>query len=230
MIPAEFADLTGAGWDLRAWAVANCATMDDAWQAARPDWLVWIATQPGVLDDRTLRKFAAWSARRVQHLMDDPRSIAALDVAERHADGLATDVDLVAARDAAWDASRGITDHLRRRTEEYITASAASITTDDSAIDCAKDAAEAAAEPSALSAARGATWSAVEAAARAAARDVWSRALADREATHTQRETARASAKTAEDRVHASARAAQAAWLRENATPDWERAKNWRVK
>lgn len=205
MIPAEFADLTCAGWDLRAWAVANCATMDDAWRTARPDWLVWIATQRGVLDDCTLRKFAAWSARRVQHLMDDPRSIAALDVAERHADGLATDVDLVAARDAAWAVARVITD--------------------DSAIGCARDVAWISAESPALSAARGSSWSAVEAAARTAARDVWSRALADREATHAQRETALASAKAAGDAAHASSRAAQAAWLRENATPDWERAR-----
>lgn len=205
MIPAEFADLTGAGWDLRAWAVANCATMDDVWRTIRADWLIWIATQPGVLDDRTLRKFAAWSARRVQHLMDDPRSVAALDVAERHADGLATDVDLVAARDAAWAVAR--------------------VTTEDSAIDCAKDAAWTVAESPALSAAMGSSWSAAEAAARAASRDVWSRALADREATHAQRDAARASAKAAEDAVHASARAAQATWLRENATPDWERVR-----
>lgn len=205
MIPAEFADLTGAGWDLRAWAVANCATMDDVWRTIRPDWLVWIATQPGVLDDSTLRRFAAWSARRVQHLMDDPRSIAALDVAERHADGLATDEELIAARDAAWVSARGFREC--------------------SAIDAARDAAWTSTESPALSAARGATWSSAEAAARAASRDVWSRALADREATQSQRETARASAKAAGDAVHASARAAQAAWLRENATPDWERVR-----
>ena len=43
--------------------------------------------------------------RRVQHLMPDPRSIAALDVAERHANGMATDDDLSAAVDAAVDAA-----------------------------------------------------------------------------------------------------------------------------
>ena len=68
--------------------------------------------------DRHWRLYAVWCARQVQHLMTDPRSIAALDVAERHANGRASDADLaaawVAARDAAraaaraaaWDAAR----------------------------------------------------------------------------------------------------------------------------
>jgi hypothetical protein len=53
------------------------------------------------------RLFAVWCARQVQHLMKDPRSITALDVAERHAMGQATDEELAAARDAAWDAACG---------------------------------------------------------------------------------------------------------------------------
>ncbi|MBI5270648.1 MAG: hypothetical protein HY856_13335 [Burkholderiales bacterium] len=51
------------------------------------------------------RLFAVRCARRVQHLMTDPRSVAALDVAERHARGGAADDELAAARDAAWDAA-----------------------------------------------------------------------------------------------------------------------------
>ncbi len=66
------------------------------------------------------RLYAVWCARRVQHLMTDARSLAALDVSERHALGTATDDELAAAwdaalaaawaaawaaaRDAAWDA------------------------------------------------------------------------------------------------------------------------------
>ena len=56
--------------------------------------------------DREKRLFAVWCARRVQHLMRHPRSIAAIDVAERHANGQATDAELTAAMDAAWDAAR----------------------------------------------------------------------------------------------------------------------------
>ena len=44
------------------------------------------------------RLFAVWCARQVQHLMTDPRSIEALDVAESGR--------LRGAREAAWDAAR----------------------------------------------------------------------------------------------------------------------------
>ena len=58
---------------------------------------------------REWRLFAVWCGRQVQHLMKDARSIAALDVAERHANGEAPDADLdaawAAARAAAWDAA-----------------------------------------------------------------------------------------------------------------------------
>ena len=55
--------------------------------------------------DREIRLYAVWCARQVQHLMTDPRSIAALDVAERYANNLATEHDLDAARAAAWAAA-----------------------------------------------------------------------------------------------------------------------------
>ena len=55
---------------------------------------------------REMRLYAVWCARQVQHLMTDPRSLTALDVAERHANGEATDQKLAAAREAAWDAAR----------------------------------------------------------------------------------------------------------------------------
>lgn len=53
---------------------------------------------------RIWRMYAVRCARRVQSLMTDPRSIKALDVAEKHAQGLASDDELQAARDAARDA------------------------------------------------------------------------------------------------------------------------------
>ncbi len=59
--------------------------------------------------DREIRLYAVWCARQVQHLMTDPRSTDALDVAERFADGQATSEELraagAAAVDAAWDAA-----------------------------------------------------------------------------------------------------------------------------
>ena len=56
--------------------------------------------------DRDMRLFAVWCARQVQHLMQDDRSITALDVSERFANGYASESELSAARDAAWDAVR----------------------------------------------------------------------------------------------------------------------------
>lgn len=60
------------------------------------------------------RRYAVDCAERVKHLLKDPRSLTALDVARRHAEGTATDDELAAAwaaavtaaRDAARDAAR----------------------------------------------------------------------------------------------------------------------------
>ncbi|WP_444551284.1 hypothetical protein [Burkholderia pseudomallei] len=56
--------------------------------------------------DRDLRLFAVWCARQVEHLMEDQRSKDALNVAERFANGEATDEERAtaqaAARNAAW--------------------------------------------------------------------------------------------------------------------------------
>jgi hypothetical protein len=55
--------------------------------------------------DREIRLYVVWCARQAQHLMTDPRSVAALDVAERYANGEASDDELSAAARAAADAA-----------------------------------------------------------------------------------------------------------------------------
>ena len=68
--------------------------------------------------DREIRLYAVWCVRQVQHLLTDKRSLDALDVAERYANGDATDAELTAAasaaraaaRDAAWEAIRDTAD------------------------------------------------------------------------------------------------------------------------
>jgi hypothetical protein len=110
--------------------------------------------------NRHWRLFAVWCARQVQHLMTDQRSIAALDVAERHANGLATDLELAAAGDAARAAARAAAEAA--------------------AWDASWDAAEAAARAAARDAARAAAWDAAWDAAWAAARD----AARDAQAAH----------------------------------------------
>ena len=153
-------DACGEG---QAWAVKNCKTMAEVWSTAKPEWLLWVATREGVLTDRELRLLAVWAARQVQHLMTDPRSLAALDVAERFANGQARGEELDAARDAAWDAA-------------WDAARAAAW---DAAWDAARDAAWAAAWATARAAAGAAARDAAGAAARDAARDAaWDAAQA----------------------------------------------------
>jgi len=56
---------------------------------------------------RTARLFAVWCAREALKLVDnpDPRSIVACDVAERYANGNATDEELAATRESAREAA-----------------------------------------------------------------------------------------------------------------------------
>ena len=91
------------------------------------------------------RHFAVDCAEQIKHLMTDERSLNALVVARKHADGKATDAELDAARDAAWAAAR------------------------DAAWDAARDAARDAAWDAARAAAWAAAWDAARAAAWAAA-------------------------------------------------------------
>lgn len=55
--------------------------------------------------EREKRLFAVWCARQVQHLITDPRSLAALDVVEQFANGQASLEELGAAADNATDAT-----------------------------------------------------------------------------------------------------------------------------
>ena len=112
--PAEFCALTKACGEGRDWAITQ-PTMSDVWDhCPRSDWLLWILNRLGQRpDDRTLRLFAIWCARHTPigdgrvtgDLLTDPRSIAALETAERYAAGGATAEELVAAHDAAYDAA-----------------------------------------------------------------------------------------------------------------------------
>ena len=70
---------------------------------------LWCFRALGSEHNRWMRGYAVWCARQVQHLMTDPRSLAALDVAERYANGDAADDErsaaaASAASAAAWSA------------------------------------------------------------------------------------------------------------------------------
>ena len=98
---ADFCARHRACQDGRKWALANCSDMADAWRKLGPDWLLWVATRPGVLTDREKRLFAVFCARQVEHLLTDQRSRDAIDTAEKFAKGEATRKELAAARAAA---------------------------------------------------------------------------------------------------------------------------------
>ena len=102
---------------------------------------------------REMRLYAVWCARRVQSLVKDPRSVTALDVAERYANGAASNDELAAAWAAARDAA----------------SAAAWAAARDAASAAAWDAAWDAARAAARAAARDDAWDAARAAARAAA-------------------------------------------------------------
>ena len=111
------------------------------------------------LTDAQKRLFAVRSVRRVQHLMKDPRSVAVLDVAERHARGEATDDELEAARAAAWEAAAAST------AEAAVSAAARAAAAAWAAASTAEAAWAAAALNAAWAAARAAAaWAAAEAA------------------------------------------------------------------
>ena len=106
--------------------------------------------------DREIRLFAVWCARQVQHLMTDQRSLEAMDVAERFANGNSDDDELSAAGTSAWAAAEA------------------------AAGDAAEAAAGDAAEAAARAAARAAAWAAEEDSAEAVARAAaWAAAGAD---------------------------------------------------
>ena len=108
--------------------------------------------------DREIRLYAVWCARQVQHLMTDPRSVTALDVAERHANGEATDRELAAAQDAAKAAVWDVAEAAAARAAAWAAAWAA-----------ARDVAWAAARAVAPFAAKAAAWDVETAGAQDAA-------------------------------------------------------------
>ena len=117
------------------------------------------------------RLFAVWCARRVQHLMTDPRSVAALDVAERYANGEATNDDLAAALAAVWDAALDPALAASWAAARDAEGAAAWDAAGAAALDAAWAAARAAARDAGWAAARAAAWDAARAAAWDAVRD-----------------------------------------------------------
>lgn len=93
------------------------ATMKDVWDAlmrGEPDkktarcWALWIISRDGVLSKMERVELYVRFAKRVKHLMKDQRSIDALEVAKRYAEGNATDEELEQAADDATHAADAV--------------------------------------------------------------------------------------------------------------------------
>ncbi len=136
--------------------------------------------------DREIRLFAIACARDVQHLMRDDRSIVALDVAERYADGKVTENELKDAASAAWDAAWDAADAAWGAADAAWDAADAAWDAADAAWDAARDAAWRAARDAARYAA-GSAASAAAWAARDAAADAANAAMSDIKAKQEQR-------------------------------------------
>lgn len=101
----EFCERHNACYYGMALALANCRDMNHAWDTLRPECLIWVSTRPGVLDVRTLKYFAVWCALQVHYLMDDQRSVDAINVAVRYLNNQATDNEMIVACGKAWAAA-----------------------------------------------------------------------------------------------------------------------------
>ena len=128
--------------------------LETVWNTCeRGDWMIWLlVNSENEVTDRELRLIAVKCARQVQHLMKDERSINALDVAERFANGEATQQEL----NAAWDAARAAGDAAWAAAwaAAWEAAGAAAWAAAREAARAARDAARAAAWDAAMAAAR----------------------------------------------------------------------------
>jgi len=171
---SDFLDKHDACDEGRDWALATgCQTVTELWlrDDLKPDWRIWLACR--VLPKNVLRKFVCRCVRETWHLLADERSRNAVEVAERHADALATDDELAASRAAARDAARAVAGYTAMDAAGYAANAAARAVAGYTAMDAAGYAANAAAwavaMDAAMYAARAVAWDAAMDAASYAA-------------------------------------------------------------
>jgi len=94
----EFCDRHDACAPGRVWAVQNCGSMQEVWAKIHADWLLWVATRPGVLTDKELRLFVARCIRHVEFEQPGPWIDEALDLLDRQAKGEVIDEKSIEAK------------------------------------------------------------------------------------------------------------------------------------
>ena len=177
--PKEFCSATNACEKGREFA-EKYNTMAEVWDACpRADWLLWILKAIDAPEnEKNERLFAVWCARNTpmrdgrttSALLTDPRSVAALEVAERFAHGNASADELAAAGSAAWSAAGAAAWAAAEAAAGSAAGSTARSAAGSTAWSTARSAAGSAARSAAGASARDAAWSAAWAAAWSAAR------------------------------------------------------------
>lgn len=87
------------------WEMKNITCLQDIWDKAPPECLIWLATRKDVLTNNDLHEFGLWSVEQIKHLIIDKRSLNALRVKRLWLDGKVPDDKLKEARTTAWDAT-----------------------------------------------------------------------------------------------------------------------------
>ncbi len=130
--PKKYLPENWAGTVIDILNVEDCPANDRLWVVLREDFI----------DAKKLRLFAVWCAREALKLIDKPdqRSIEACNVAERYANGEATDDELSAAYSAAYSAARSAAYYAARDAARSAAYSAADFAADFAARSAARSA------------------------------------------------------------------------------------------
>jgi hypothetical protein len=78
------------------------------YQTIPPQDKIWVVCREELIDAKTLRLFAVWCARQIEHSMTDERSKKALEISERFAFDEATSKELAIAGAAAKAAVKAV--------------------------------------------------------------------------------------------------------------------------
>jgi hypothetical protein len=106
------------------WAAKKCSSLQDIYNKAKPEWLVWLCGQHGVMDEMTAFKFKYFAVSRINYLLQDKRSINAVEVLGRYINGEATKEEMKEAADAA-DAAANAADYATYAAADYAAAASA---------------------------------------------------------------------------------------------------------
>jgi hypothetical protein len=86
----RYYDACGPGFD---WAVKKCTSMQEVWDAAKDDWLLWVAVQGNVMDAETIRRFNRFTLSYSRRKITDPFLKGVAKAALDYYDGKITEYD-----------------------------------------------------------------------------------------------------------------------------------------